>query len=101
MTPLYSYIPLIYPDEVEKMIGIAEMFSALGFLFGPMLGSVFFSIGGYTLPFIVIGSLALLIIPIIGYQFHKQNNLKKIADESNHKLIVNDSILVKHNYNII
>ena len=76
------------------MIGIAEMISALGFLFGPILGSILYSIGGYTLPFIVIGSLALIIVPIIGFQFNKKKNNEKIADESIQKMIVNDSILV-------
>jgi hypothetical protein len=52
------------------MIGIAEMFSSLGYLFGPVIGSVLYSVGGYTLPFLVMGSIALLLVPIIGYHFH-------------------------------
>jgi hypothetical protein len=34
MTPIYAYIPLLYPDRVEKMISIAEMFVATGYLTG-------------------------------------------------------------------
>ena len=34
MTPLYAYIPLLYPKTVEKKIAIAEICMALGFMIG-------------------------------------------------------------------
>ena len=65
LTPLYAYIPLLYPDSVEKKISIAEIFSAGGYLCGPLIGSLLYSLGGYTLPFILFGSLALILVPIV------------------------------------
>ena len=52
------------------MIGIAEMIGSLGFFIGPIIGSMLYSAGGYILPFIVIGSLAIIIVPFIAYQFY-------------------------------
>jgi len=67
MTPLYAYIPLLFPDSIEQKISIAEIFGAIAFLIGPAVGSFLFSIGGYTLPFIMFGSFALLFVPIMAH----------------------------------
>ena len=48
----------------------------MGFLVGPVAGSVFYKIGGYTLPFIVFGSLSLILVPIVGYYI--KNTKKKV-----------------------
>jgi MFS family permease len=82
MTPLYAYIPLLFPDSIQAKISIAEIFAAMGFLFGPVLGSLLHSLGGYNLPFIFFGSLALVLVPIMALQFRALNkNLIKIEDE--------------------
>ena len=65
MTPLFAYIPILFPDSIESKIGITEIVSAGGFMIGPIIGSFFYKLGGYTLPFIFFGSLALLLIPMI------------------------------------
>ena len=65
VTPFYAYVPIIYPDEVEKKIGFSELVAGLGFLLGPILGSLFYQLGGYLLPFIIFGGLTMIITPII------------------------------------
>ena len=51
------------------MIGILEIFSGLGFAAGPPIGGALYSLGGFQLPFTVLGSLliiaGLLSIPLI------------------------------------
>lgn len=66
-TPLYAYIPVLYPNSVEEKVAIAEIFSALGFLLGPVVGSLLYALGGYLVPFLVFGTLALVLVPVIGF----------------------------------
>ena len=33
-TPFYAYIPILYPEEVEKKMAISELFAGIGFLVG-------------------------------------------------------------------
>lgn len=64
MTPYYSLVPLLYPDNVEFTIGLAEMVTGGGFMLGPVFGSLLYSIGGYTLPFWVFGTATLIVAPL-------------------------------------
>jgi hypothetical protein len=41
-TPLYAYIPVLYPKKVEEKVAMAEVFAALGFLLGPVVGSLLY-----------------------------------------------------------
>ena len=78
MTPLYAYIPLLFPNSVQAKISIAEIFAAMGFLFGPVIGSLLHKLGGYNLPFMFFGSLALILVPIMAFQFRVLN--KKLVE---------------------
>jgi MFS family permease len=69
MTPLYAYIPILFPESIEQKVSIAEVFAALGFLLGPVVGSLLYSLGGYLTPFLVFGCIALLLVPLIGCYF--------------------------------
>lgn len=48
-------------------MGLLETFSGAGFMIGPPLGGLFYSIGGYRLPFIILGSLSLSMVLINMY----------------------------------
>jgi MFS family permease len=65
MTPFYAYISVLYPDTMEEKISVAEISCGLGFLVGPMIGSAFYALGGYPLPFFVIGTVCLLCSPLL------------------------------------
>ncbi|XP_063953212.1 MFS-type transporter SLC18B1-like isoform X1 [Lytechinus pictus] len=56
----------VFPDNVAQMSGFLELFLGLGLAVGPPLGSLLYTIGGYELPFLVLGctSVALTIIDI-------------------------------------
>lgn len=66
------------------MIGIAEIASGAGFMVGPALGSVVFSLGNYTTPFIVFGTSSLLAAPISYYFIRKfeDNNVETLLSKS-------------------
>lgn len=64
-TSFLAYVPMLFPNKVEKMIGISELAAGLGFLVGPITGSSLYNLGGYLTPFITFGSITLTITPII------------------------------------
>jgi MFS family permease len=39
----------------EKNFGLSEMTAGLGLLLGPLLGSLLFEIGGFSVPFLILG----------------------------------------------
>ncbi|CAD8134006.1 unnamed protein product [Paramecium pentaurelia] len=66
ITSFYSYIPFLFPDEHEQKIALAEAASALGYMLGPMIGSILYAIGGFTFPFITFIIFSIL----CGYYIH-------------------------------
>ncbi|CAD8050592.1 unnamed protein product [Paramecium sonneborni] len=80
ITSFYSYIPYLYPEEHEQKVALAEAASALGYMLGPMIGSILYAIGGFTFPFITFIILSIL----YGYYIHYcefQNNKKECEIE--------------------
>ncbi|XP_071492402.1 MFS-type transporter SLC18B1-like [Diadema antillarum] len=74
-----------FPDNVAQMSGMLEMFSGLGFAVGPPLGSLFYGIGGYKLPFIVLGSFAIF-MSIVNV-FIMPNPVPRSSDEKTGSLL--------------
>ena len=61
---------IVFPEEkLARMNGILQSFTGLGMLMGPILGSLLFILGGFQLPFYIVGvlllSLALVNLSII------------------------------------
>lgn len=65
LTPFFSFIPILYPKDVEKKISISEAFSSFGFFAGPALGSILYEIGGYLTPFLVFSTFGFLSLPFL------------------------------------
>lgn len=59
-TSVYSTLTIMFPDRVDYVISRFEIWSGLGFSFGPAIGSILFSYGGYLFPFYVF--LVILIV---------------------------------------
>ncbi|CAK80851.1 unnamed protein product (macronuclear) [Paramecium tetraurelia] len=53
-TVTFAYVPIFWPGEFQKKLAIMETMTALGLLFGPMIGSVLNYAFGYSIPFFVI-----------------------------------------------
>ena len=64
MTPYFGFIPILFPNNIEFVVGLAEIVSGGGFIVGPVLGSLLYNLGGYTIPFYVFGACTLLFAPI-------------------------------------
>ena len=57
-TLIYSLtISLSKSSEVKKDLGYLEIGWCLGVIIGPMFASIFYKIGGYPLPFLILGSI--------------------------------------------
>lgn len=66
--PLASKILMnSFPEtKLARMNGILQTFTGLGMLVGPILGSLLFKMGGFQLPFYVVGVL-LLALAVMNY----------------------------------
>lgn len=54
----------VFPDHVAAIFGLLETATGLGMMVGPALGGVLYQYGGFTLPFVVLGALMILTIPL-------------------------------------
>lgn len=48
---MYSSLTTLYPDNVNFAVSSFEMSNGIGFSFGPAIGSILYSLGGYDFPF--------------------------------------------------
>jgi len=58
-TAAYAIIADIEPDRVSLFLGICEISTGLGYMIGPPLGGLLFSLGGFAVPFLVLGLMLL------------------------------------------
>ena len=50
----------MYPDRITTLMSYTEMCVGLGYILGPAIGSILYEMGGFILPFEVMGSICLL-----------------------------------------
>lgn len=63
-TASYVFVVNTFPTNIGTVIGILETFVGLGMSTGPAIGGVLYLLGGFALPFYVLGIVMVLIIPI-------------------------------------
>ena len=54
-----------FPEDRELNLGILEGGCGLGLLLGPMIGSFLYALGGYQAPFFTLGTIYLLMFPLL------------------------------------
>ena len=64
-TVCFSLIATFFPHEKQEMIGFMEVGIGIGILVGPLAGTLFYELGGYTCPFWTLGFAFLFMFPII------------------------------------
>ncbi|PIK57103.1 putative MFS-type transporter SLC18B1 [Apostichopus japonicus] len=74
-----------FPDNMAQMMGILESFSGIAFMVGPPLGGLFYSIGGYKLPFFALGGISvatiifnIILLPSVGVGRAESGSLKNM-----------------------
>ena len=63
-TASYTYIMAEFPDDIGTAFGFTETCVGFGMSLGPAIGAGLYTLGGYGLPFYVLGGLILLNIPL-------------------------------------
>ena len=57
---LLATLITIFPDKVAKIVAASEFFYGIGYMLGPAVGAFLYNLGGFVLPFEIIGLLALI-----------------------------------------
>jgi MFS family permease len=52
-------------SERENNIGLLETCVGLGLLMGPLLGSILYNVGGYSMPFAAMALTYVIMVPIV------------------------------------
>lgn len=63
-TASYTYIMAVFPDDIGTAFGFTETCVGFGMSMGPAIGAGLYTLGGYGLPFYVLGGFILLNIPL-------------------------------------
>ena len=58
---LLAALITIFPDKVAKIVAASEFCYGIGYMLGPAVGGFFYKLGGFVLPFEIIGSIALIV----------------------------------------
>ena len=76
-----SIIAYNYEDDMSNLIGMVQTFTGIGMFSGPLIGSLFYHIGGFELPFICTGGfLGLLTLCVLCFMDRDRDDE---ADEIN------------------
>ena len=59
-TTCYSICTNFYPDKKEALVGYIEAVTGIGMIMGPIIGSILYSMGGFSFTFYVFGSIFLV-----------------------------------------
>ncbi|XP_066286966.1 MFS-type transporter SLC18B1-like isoform X1 [Branchiostoma lanceolatum] len=72
-----------FPNSAAKVMGILEVFSGLGLMAGPPIGGLLYGVGGFKMPFLVVGGMMLccggVVWILVPQQDDKQERKKKTA----------------------
>ena len=55
--PYLFYAAKEFPENVATMFAILETFFGLGMILGPFIGGLLYEIGGFILPFVIMGGM--------------------------------------------
>nr|XP_055120350.1 MFS-type transporter SLC18B1 isoform X2 [Symphalangus syndactylus] len=67
MTASSSILAKAFPNNVATVLGSLETFSGLGLILGPPVGGFLYQSFGYEVPFIILGCIVLLMVPLNMY----------------------------------
>nr|XP_019588306.1 PREDICTED: MFS-type transporter SLC18B1 [Rhinolophus sinicus] len=64
ITASFAILAKTFPNNVGTVLGSLEIFSGLGLVLGPPLGGLLYQSFGYEVPFILLGGITLLMVPL-------------------------------------
>ena len=74
----------LYPDRIGAITSWSGTVLGIGYSIGPIIGGFFYDIGGFHLPFLVIGILSILfsiltVVALPNDEFKKRGSAKKCS----------------------
>ncbi|XP_026702041.1 MFS-type transporter SLC18B1 isoform X2 [Athene cunicularia] len=64
MTASFSILAKAFPNNIATVLGSLEIFTGLGLVLGPPLGGFLYQSFGYEVPFITLGCVVLVLVPV-------------------------------------
>ncbi|OXB72560.1 UNVERIFIED_CONTAM: hypothetical protein H355_000234 [Colinus virginianus] len=64
MTASFSILAKAFPNSIATVLGSLEIFTGLGLVLGPPLGGFLYQSFGYEVPFITLGCVVLVLVPV-------------------------------------
>ncbi|KAM4679432.1 MFS-type transporter SLC18B1 isoform 2-T2 [Amazona ochrocephala] len=64
MTASFSIVAKAFPNNIATVLGSLEIFTGLGLVLGPPLGGFLYQSFGYEVPFIMVGCVVLVLVPV-------------------------------------
>ncbi|XP_046769952.1 MFS-type transporter SLC18B1 isoform X1 [Gallus gallus] len=64
MTASFSILAKAFPNNIATVLGSLEIFTGLGLVLGPPLGGFLYQSFGYEIPFITLGCVVLVLVPV-------------------------------------
>ncbi|NXS08226.1 S18B1 protein, partial [Neodrepanis coruscans] len=92
ITASFSILAKAFPSNIATVLGSLEIFSGLGLVLGPPLGGFLYQSFGYEVPFITLGCLLLVFVPVNMCILPKYDSVS--SKESFWKLILIPKVLV-------
>ncbi|XP_050172249.1 MFS-type transporter SLC18B1 [Myiozetetes cayanensis] len=92
MTASFSILAKAFPTNIATVLGSLEIFSGLGMVLGPPLGGFLYQSFGYEVPFITLGCIVLVFVPMNMCILPKYDSIP--SKESFWKLILLPKVLV-------
>jgi predicted MFS family arabinose efflux permease len=76
---IFSVIPKLYPDTMQKKLALMEVASGIGIGAGPIIGSIFYNIAGFSSVFL---SMAVIMF-VFMFSLMNQDIFTTVADNEN------------------
>ncbi|NXS52553.1 S18B1 protein, partial [Brachypteracias leptosomus] len=92
MTASFSILAKAFPNNIATVLGSLEIFTGLGLVLGPPLGGFLYQSFGYEVPFITLGCIVLVLVPVNMYILPKYDSIP--SKDSFWKLILLPKVLL-------
>ncbi|XP_056422540.1 MFS-type transporter SLC18B1 isoform X2 [Hyla sarda] len=75
VTASFSILAKAFPNNIATAMGCLEIFTGLGLVLGPPIGGILYDTFGYEVPFITVGCVVLLMVPLNIFILPKYDSL--------------------------
>lgn len=77
MSISYAIVGFYFPNNISSMVAMLEVFNGFGYMIGPVAGGFMYQLGGFKLPFFVMGSITFALFIIAFFIFPEVEQLEE------------------------